>query len=164
MPIKPEEIDSSKLPVAFRGYDRAATDDLLERIARDYRQAARATETWAKESERFTSRIAELEARTAAHEAEVQRLEGVVHGHEERQALIEAMLLTAQRTAQEIRDAAQQEAEEVVRTAQRRAVEIERDARASIRQVSAELDRLQTLESDLRTRLRQTLEAALGEQ
>jgi hypothetical protein len=58
MPMKPDEIDSSKLPVAFRGYDRAATDDLLERIALDYRQAARAPEAWAKESEWFKSRIA----------------------------------------------------------------------------------------------------------
>ena len=30
MPMKPEEIDPSTLPVAFRGYDRAATDDLLK--------------------------------------------------------------------------------------------------------------------------------------
>jgi cell division septum initiation protein DivIVA len=164
MPMKPDEIDSSKLPVAFRGYDRAATDDLLERIALDYRQAARAPEAWAKESEWFKSRIAELELRAGTHEAEVQRLERVIHQYEERQALVEAMLLTAQRTAQDIREAAQQEADDVVEAAQQRAILIEREAQKSIRHTSAELDRLRTLESDLRTRLRQTLEAALGEQ
>ena len=164
MPIKPDEIDSSSLPGAFRGYDRAATDDLLERIARDYRHASRATDATVKESERLKARIAELEARIATHDAEVQRLERAMHEHDERQALIEAMLLTAQRTAQEIRDSAQQEADEVVKAARQRAVEIEQEAHTSIRQVSVELDRLRTLESDLRTRLRQTLEAALGEQ
>lgn len=157
MPMKPDEIDSSKLPVAFRGYDRAATDDLLERIALDYRQAARESD-WSK------TRIEELEARADASEAELRRVQQELSGHEERKALIEAMLLTAQRTAEEIRDAAQQEADAVLQTAQQRALEIERDARRSIRQTTEELDRLRGLESDLRARLRQTLEAALGEQ
>ncbi|HET7129151.1 MAG TPA: DivIVA domain-containing protein [Gaiellaceae bacterium] len=164
MPIKPDEIDASKLPRGFRGYKRAATDDLLQRIALDYRQISRAPEALAKEAEWLKSRIAELEERAAAHETEAERLVHVVRGHEERQALIEAMLVSAQRTAQDIRDAAEKEAAEVVRTAEQRAVEIERDARAAIRQTTVELDRLRTLESDLRTRLRQTLEAALGDQ
>jgi cell division initiation protein len=157
MPLKPEEIDPSRLSVAFRGYDRAATDDLLERIALDYRQAARESD-WSK------TRIEELEARADASEAELRRVQQELSGHEERKALIEAMLLTAQRTAEEIRDAAQQEADAVLQTAQQRALEIERDARRSIRQTTEELDRLRGLESDLRARLRQTLEAALGEQ
>jgi cell division initiation protein len=157
MPLKPEELDSTKLPVAFRGYDRPAIDDLLERVALDYRQAARESE-WSK------ARIAELEARAAADEAEGQRLRDAVGEHEERKALIEAMLLTAQRTADEIRDAAQQEADEMLRAAREQAVNIERDARLSIRRTTEELDRLRGLESDLRTRLRQTLETALGEQ
>jgi len=164
MPIKPEEIDSSKLPVGFRGYDRAVTDELLERVARDYRQLTRGLETWAKDEERLKSRIAELEARAASQDAEVHRLAGVVQGHEERQALIEAMLVSAQRTAKDIRDAAEREAQEVLQAAQQRAIEIEQETRLSIRQTAAELDRLRTLESDLRTRLRQTLEAALGDQ
>ena len=70
MPIKPEEIDPSKLPVAFRGYDRAATDDLLKRVAWDYRQASRVEETWAKDEQRYKAQIAELEALVAS-----QRLE-----------------------------------------------------------------------------------------
>jgi len=162
--IKPEEIDPSRLKVRFRGYSRKATDDLLERIAFDYRQATRAPETFARESEWLRSRIAELEQQVGAHEAEVHRLRHVVNEHTDRQALVEAMLLTAQRTAQEIERAAQQKADEIVATAQQKAVELEREARQSIRQTAAELDRLRTLESDLRTRLRQTLEAALGDQ
>ena len=157
MPLKPDEIDPSNLPIGFRGYDRASTDELLQRIATDYRQAARESE-WSK------ARIAELESRATTGEAELQRLQQALTEHEERKALMEAMLLTAQRTAEEIRDSARQEADAVVQTAQERAVEIERDARLSIRQTSEELDRLRGLESDLRARLRQTLEAALGDQ
>ena len=164
MAIKPEEIDPSLLKRTLRGYNRKATNDLLERVALDYRQATRAQEAWTRESERLKSRIAELEEQTVAHETEVTRLRQVVTAHSERQALVEAMLVSAQRTAQEIRDAAQQEADETVKAAQERAAEIERQAHLSIRRTSAELDRLRSLESDLRTRLRQTLEAALGDQ
>jgi cell division initiation protein len=162
--IKPEEIDPSQLKRTFRGYNRKATNDLLERVALDYRQATRAQETWTRESERLKSRIAELEAQAAAHEAEITRLRHVVNEHAERQALVEAMLVSAQRTAQEIKDAAQHDADEIIQAAQQHAVEMEQRARHSIRQTTAELDRLRTLESDLRTRLRQTLEAALGDQ
>jgi cell division initiation protein len=157
VPLNPEELDPSKLSVGFRGYDRPSTDDLLERIALDYRQTARESE-WSK------SRIAELESRTESCEAELERAQQALSEHEERKALIEAMLVTAERTADEIRDSAQQEADLVVQTAQQRAVEIARDARLSIRQTSEELDRLRGLEFDLRARLRQTLEAALGDQ
>jgi cell division initiation protein len=157
VPLRLEEIDPSNLSVGFRGYDRAATDDLLERIAIDYKQAARESE-WSK------SRIAELEARAATRDAELQQLQQALAEHEERKALVEALLLTAQRTADEIRDSAQQEAEAVVEAAKQRAVEIERDARLSIRRTAEELDRLRGLEADLRARLRQTLETALGDQ
>ena len=157
MPLKPEELDPSKLSVGFRGYDRAATDDLLERIVIDYKQAARESE-WSK------SRIAELEAQAGTREAELLRLQQELSAHEERKALIEAMLLAAQRTADEIRDSAQHEADAVLEAAKQRAGEIERDARLSVRQTTEELDRLRGLESDLRARLRQTLETALGDQ
>ena len=157
MAIKPEEIDPSRLKTALRGYDRQATDELLEQIALDYRHALRAQE-W------LASRVDELEKQVGAREDEVERLQQVVDGHAEREALVEAMLATAQRTAQEIRDAAQRGADETVSAAQQRAVEIERQAHFSIRQTTAEIDRLRTLESDLRARLRQTLEAALGDQ
>jgi cell division septum initiation protein DivIVA len=164
VPIKPEEIDPSELKVSFRGYHRKATNHLLERIALDYRQAVRAPEAFARESAWLKSRIAELEEQAGATEAEVTRLRSIVNDHAERQALVEAMLLTAQRTAQEIHETAQREAKEIVKAARQQAVDIEQEARLSIRQTAAELDRLRSLESDLRTRLRQTLEAALGDQ
>jgi len=189
MPIKPEEIDPSKLPVAFRGYDRAATEDLLKRVAWDYRQATRVQETWTGEKERLKSQIAQLEAqvnsqqveftraltehdttvgsasstRSAALEAEVARLERLVRQHESRRDLTETLLHMAQRSARELRESTREEAESLLKAAQRRAVEIEHDARADARHATAEIERLQRLETDLRNRLRATLEAVIDE-
>src|SRR3954468_15389646 len=113
MPIRPEEIDPSKLPVAFRRYDRAAVDELLERAAWDYRQALRSDETWARERDRLRAQTTDLEARiesqqadftkvlaerltgrdgasstrVAELEAEVRRLQEVVRRHESRRDL-----------------------------------------------------------------------------
>lgn len=189
MPIRPEEIDPSKLPVAFRGYDRAAVDELLKRVAWDYRQALRGEETWAHERDRLRAQTAELEARlesqqtdftkvlaerltvrdgasstkVAELEAEVQRLQEVVRRHESRRDLTETLLQTARRSATEQRESARQEAETLLKAAQRRAEEIERDARVDARHAAAEIGRLQKLESDLRDRLRDTLEAVIGD-
>jgi len=187
MAIKPEDIDPSKLPLAFRGYDRAATEDLLKRVAWDYRQAARIQDSWTEERERLRMRIDELEGQVTLQqieftralaerdassvaasnthssklEAEVARLERLVRQHESRRDLTQTLLETAQRSARELRESARQEAEDVLKAAQRRAVEIERDAKTSLRHSSTEIHRLQRLESDLRERLRRTLESVI---
>jgi cell division septum initiation protein DivIVA len=189
MPIRPEDIDPTKLPVAFRGYDRTPTDELLKRVAWDYRQALRIEETWTQERERLRAQITELEQRveaqqsefaqalaqrltardetttekTAQLEAEVRRLERLVHHHESRQELTEALFQTAKRAAHDLRESARQEADAVLKAAHRRAAEIERDAHVHARHANAELGRLQQLEKDLRDRLRETLQAVIGE-
>jgi cell division septum initiation protein DivIVA len=189
MPIRPEDIDPTKLPVAFRGYDRAPTDDLLKRVAWDYRQALRIEETWTQERERLRAQIAELEQRvekqqaefaqalaqqltardgttserTTQLEAEVRRLERLVQHHQSRQDITEALFQTAKRTAHELRESARQDAEAVLKAAHRRAAEIEREAHVDARHANAELGRLQQLEKDLRDRLRDTLQAVIGE-
>ena len=70
MPIKPEQIDPTKLPVALRGYDRDVVDELLKRVAWDYRQALRAQEERADNDKRLEQRIEELEARLESKQAE----------------------------------------------------------------------------------------------
>lgn len=188
MPIKPEEIDPSNLQVSLRGYDRAATDELLKRVAWDYRQAVRAQEEWAKDRKQLNERIEELEARlasqqeeytraiaardarsseeaserTAPLEAELSRLQRKLREHEARDELTRAVLQTAQRSAREIRDSARRDAEALLKVAHRRAAEIERDAHTTVRRSATEIDRLKRLEGDLRDRLRLTLEAVIG--
>jgi len=196
MPIRPEDIDSSKLPVSLRGYDRAAVDELLKRVASDYRQALRVEDTWANERDRLKNRNAELEARLESQQTdftkilaerltvrdgasssrvteletevgrlqeEARRLQELVRRHEARRDLTETLLLTAKRSATEQRESARQDAEALLKAAQRRAEEIERDARVDARHATAEIGRLQKLESDLRDRLRDTLEAVIGD-
>ena len=196
MPIRPEDIDSNKLPVSLRGYDRAAVDELLKRVASDYRQALRVEDTWANERDRLKNRNAELEARLESQQTdftkilaerltvrdgasssrvteletevgrlqeEARRLQELVRRHEARRDLTETLLLTAKRSATEQRESARQDAEALLKAAQRRAEEIERDARVDARHATAEIGRLQKLESDLRDRLRDTLEAVIGD-
>jgi DivIVA domain-containing protein len=75
VPIKPEEINASKLPVGVRGYQRQAVDEFLLRIAWDYRQATRAHEGWAKDEKWLKDRVAELEAELASRDEHFARLQ-----------------------------------------------------------------------------------------
>lgn len=75
MPIKPEEINASKLPVGVRGYQRQAVEEFLLRIAWDYRQAIRAHDNWAKDEKWLKDRVAELEEQVAGQEQHFARLQ-----------------------------------------------------------------------------------------
>jgi len=189
MPIRPEEIDPGKLQVSLRGYDREATDELLKRVAWDYRQAIRAHEDRIKNEERLKHEIENLEARIALQQEEFTRaiaaretrvdVDGVrretaladevaqlrrkVHVHESRDELTRALLRAAQRAARETRESARQDAQALLKAARRRAIGIEREARSSARHSAVEVDRLRRLENDLRDRLRETLEAVIGQ-
>jgi cell division septum initiation protein DivIVA len=188
MPITPEDINPSKLPVGMRGYQREATDTFLKLVAWDYRQVVRNQTASAEEAERLKKQVAELEARIESErealgrkhmelrgqydeelreqrealEAEVARLKSQVGAHEDRDELTRALLSNAQRAARELRDAARAECEALLKAARKRATEIEEEARASVRQSSLEVSRLQTIEHDLRDQLRRTLQAVLG--
>jgi cell division septum initiation protein DivIVA len=188
MPIRPEEIDPGKLPVSLRGYDRQATDELLKRVAWDYRQAIRVQEDRGKNEEKLAQEISTLEARIAlqqeeftraiaaretrvdvdagrrenAFEEEIALLRRKVRVYESRDELMRALLVAAQRAAREIRDSAREDAEAVLKAARRRAIGIERDAHSSARHSAVEVERLRRLENDLRDRLRETLQAVIG--
>src|SRR4051794_7574396 len=190
MPIKPEEIDPSKLPVSLRGYDRQATDELLKRVAWDYRQALRTHEDRTENDKRLARRVEDLEARLASQqeefasalasravpadtsqadrriaalEAELALVRRKLQAHESRAELTHALLQAAQRAAREVRESARQDAKAVLRASERRAVKIERDATVSARHSAGEIERLRRLENDLRDRLRHTLQAVIGE-
>jgi cell division septum initiation protein DivIVA len=188
MPIRPEDIDPGKLPTSLRGYDRDATDELLKRVAWDYRQALRAQDDRGTNEDRHASEIRDLEARIAlqqeeftraisarearvdtdlgrreaALEEELAQLRRKVHAYESRDELMRALLLAAQRAAREMRESAREDAEALLKAARRRAVGIERNAYSSARHSAVEVERLRRLENDLRDRLRSTLEAVIG--
>jgi len=93
----------------------------------------------------------------------VRRLERLVHHHQSRQEISEGLFQTAKRMAHELRESARENAEATLKAAHRRAAEIEREAHVDARHANAEIGRLQQLESDLRDRLRETLQAVIGE-
>jgi cell division septum initiation protein DivIVA len=177
MPIKPEQVNASKLPTALRGYDRDATDELLRRVAWDYLQVERAHTTAAEEADSLRQRVAELEQdlgsqqerfdhelreRTARLEAEVERMRRVLREHEQRDEMTRRLLVSAQRSAREMREAARAECESLLKAAQRRATEIEGEARTSLRHSLREVERLRKLEGDLKDQLRRMLESVIG--
>jgi len=177
VPIKPEQVNASKLPTALRGYDRDATEELLRRVAWDYLQVERAHAGAAEEAEALRQRIADLEGaanhqrdlfdravheRTAELEAEVESLRRSLRDHEQRDEMTRRLLVSAQRAAREMREQAREECEALLKAAQRRAGEIELEARATLRNSLREIDRLKKLELDLKDQLRRTLEAVLG--
>jgi cell division septum initiation protein DivIVA len=190
MPIRPEEIDPGKLQISLRGYDREATDELLKRVAWDYRQAIRAQEDRVKNEERLANEVAGLEARIAlqqeeftraiaaretrvdansgrreaALEDEIALLHRKLHVYESRDELTRALLRAAQRAARETRESAREDAVALLKAARRRAVTIERNANSSARHSAVEVERLHRLENDLRDRLRVTLEAVIGKE
>jgi cell division septum initiation protein DivIVA len=177
VPIKPEQVNASKLPTALRGYDRDATEELLRRVAWDYLQVERAHAAAAEEAEALRHRVAELESasnhqrelfdravheRTTELEAEVESLRKALHDHEQRDEMTRRLLVSAQRSAREMREQAREECEALLKAAQRRAGEIELEARATLRNSLREIDRLKKLEQDLKDQLRRTLEAVIG--
>lgn len=188
MPIKPEEINASKLPVAVRGYKREAVEEFLLRIAWDYRQATRSHDTWAQDEKWLKDRVAELEAelagqeeklatlqqtleerfrqelreRTAGAGDELARLRTRIKEHENREEMTRTLLLSAQRSARELRESTRAECEALLKSAHRRAAEIEHDAHATVRHSNSEIERLRRMERDLKEQLRRTLESVLG--
>ena len=177
MPIKPEQVNASKLPTALRGYDRDATEELLRRVAWDYLQVERAHAAAAEEAEALRERVVELEGaanhqrelfdravqeRTTDLETEVTTLRRTLREHEQRDEMTRRLLVSAQRAAREMREQAREECEALLKAAQRRAGEIELEARATLRNSLREIDRLKKLEQDLKDQLRRTLEAVLG--
>ncbi len=144
MPIRVEEIDSSKLRVVFRGFDQEHTDELLRRVAWDYLQVTRKQEVWADHRLKLEQRVAELEAevnsqrdeftralaerdraeeelraRGAALDAEVEPLQRSLREHEGRDEMTRALLTAAQRSARGMRESVRSECDALLKAAHR---------------------------------------------
>lgn len=133
MRVAPLDLRQQRFTVSFRGFDRNEVVEFLAEAADDYEQALR-------EVDRLR--------------ADVARMEALLTDHREREANLRNTLLTAQRLADEIKEAAQAEAKLIVREAEGRAslilekaqnrlVEIERDInelRLRRRQVEGSLE------------------------
>ena len=166
MPIKPEDVNASDLPVARRGYQQEAVDQLLLRVAWDYRQALRALDDHAKSDEKQAERVAALEAQLAAATAELAatREQGAAARAEQRAQFEEDLRAQTEALQAEIRRLEEEVSgfsgrEELTRTLLQAAQRSARELRESARQecealLKAAHRRATEIEQEARTTLR----------
>ena len=139
--LTPEAIETVELErVKLGGYDRDRTDELLRRIAWDFRRL--------------------LQERSVLEE-EVRRLERELAKIERREVLQASMLRPTRTLARELREAARQEAALIVKKARERAAAIEADAERKSAGRLAELQRFEKLTGMVRMELRAFLTSVL---
>ena len=140
MSLTPVEIRHVRLGRRPLGYDREAVDRLLEEIAASFEDVWR---------ERADLRD------------EMERLESELARQREIEEALRNTLISAERMADELRARAHQEVDLMVGEARGRAREITASAEAERERIHAEIRRLRSLETEIRTDYRTFLKAAL---
>ena len=124
MSYTPVEIRHVKLRRGLLGYRRGPVDHLLEEISDSFEHVWR---------------------ERADHADRVELLEGELTRYPELEALLRTTLVSAERSAHELRDQAKREAESIVGEAHAAARTITRDARAERERLMLESRRLRVL-------------------
>lgn len=136
MRIAPLDLRQAKFKPAFRGLDRTEVVAFLTEAADDYEHALR-------EIDRLRSDLA--------------RMEGLLADHREREGNLRATLTTAQRLADDMKEAAQAEARMIVREAQGRSDLLLQKAQARLEEVERDINEMKLRRKDVEG----TLEAAI---
>ena len=124
MSYTPVEIRHVKLRRGLFGYRRKAVDHLLEEISDSFEHVWR---------------------ERADHADRVELLEGELTRYRELETLLRTTLVSAERSAHELRDQAKREADSIVTEAHAAARTITRDARADRERLTLEARRLRVL-------------------
>lgn len=140
MSLTPVEIRHVKLGRRLGGYDRPATDALLVRIAESFEDVWR---------ERADLRD------------EIERLEGELARFRELEVLLRNTLVSAERSADELRAQAHREADVILDEARVKAREIGGGAESERERVRADIRRLKNVEAEMRAEYRAFLVTAL---
>ena len=136
MRIAPLDLRQAKFKPAFRGLDRTEVVAFLTEAADDYEHALR-------EIDRLRSDLA--------------RMEGLLADHRERESNLRATLTTAQRLADDMKEAAQAEARMIVREAQGRSDLLLQKAQARLEEVERDINEMKLRRKDVEG----TLEASI---
>jgi cell division initiation protein len=137
--LTPVEIQHQTLNPG-RGYDRKDVDDLLEHVTSSYEQV------WLQRDE-LRSRVTELEEE--------------LRSFRETERYLRDTLVTAQRTADELRADAQREAQEIRDEALASLRQAKTEAEREFEGLRAQIEQFRAFERELRSNLRAFLEAAL---
>ncbi len=140
MSLTPVEIRHVKLPRRPLGYGRGAVEALLADVVASYEDVWR---------ERADAR------------EEIDRLETELARYRELEVLLRNALVSAERTADELRAQARREADVILEEARAKAREVVSAAEGERERVRAEIRRLKGLEADVRREYRAFLMAAL---
>jgi cell division initiation protein len=121
MRIAPLDLRQQRFRLAFRGFDRTDVVAFLTEAADDYEHALR-------EIDRLRQ--------------DLTRMEGLLAEHRDREANLRNTLLTAQRLADEIKEAAQNESKLIVREAHGRADLLLQKAQVRLEEVERDINEL----------------------
>ena len=138
MRISPLDLRQQRFRTAMRGYDRTEVVAFLTEAADDYEHALR-------EIDRMRSDLA--------------RMEALLGEHREREANLRNTMLTAQRLADEIKDAAQNEGKLIVREAQGRADLLIQKAQGRLDEIDREINELRLRRRDVEGSLEASIQA-----
>lgn len=119
-PLTPRRIQTSHLPRALRGYDRAATDQLIREVSEGYEEIWLERKGLRQQIEQLSSEIEELR---------------------QREGLVGEAVLAGERAAEEIRATAQREADAILDEAKATAERILRLAEEERKQVESTVSR-----------------------
>ncbi|MDR1089363.1 MAG: DivIVA domain-containing protein [Coriobacteriales bacterium] len=141
MAITKQDIDNVSLNIVNEGYDPEEVDLLLEHISQEVDSFNRALHEAA-------ARIESADARALAAEAQATQSAQMAHSAqaagrtEASEHQIAQALIAAQKSADDLRDAARAESENAYREAEKRARDIVRDALAEKQRILDEVERL----------------------
>ncbi len=138
MRISPLDMRQHRFRTVMRGYDKTEVVALLTEAADDYEHALR-------EIDRMRSDLA--------------RMEALLGEHREREANLRNTLLTAQRLADEVKEAAQAEGKLIVREAQGRADLLLQKAQLRLEEVERDINEMKLRRRDTEGSLEASIQA-----
>ncbi len=138
MRISPLDMRQQRFRTALRGYDRTEVVAFLTEAADDYEHALR-------EIDRMRSDLA--------------RMEALLGEHREREANLRNTMLTAQRLADEIKEAAQNEGKLIVREAQGRADLLIQKAQGRLDEIDRDINELRLRRRDVEGSLEASIQS-----
>jgi cell division initiation protein len=138
MRVAPLDLRQHRFKTVLRGFDKTEVVALLTEAADDYEHALR-------EMDRLRQ--------------DVSRLESLLGEHRERESNLRNTLLTAQRLADEIKDAAQNEARLVVKEAQGRADLLLQKGQVRLEEVERDINEMRLRRRDVEGTLEASIQA-----
>ena len=138
MRVAPLDLRQQRFRTVFRGFDKAEVVGLLTEAADDFEHALR-------ENDRLRQDVA--------------RVEALLIEHREREANLRNTLLTAQRLADEIKEAAQNEARLIVKEAQGRADLLLQKAQVRLGEVERDINEMRLRRRGVESSLEASIQA-----